>query len=83
MLRAPGQDQVRAYPEARRAINVTSWRVLKTDGQHGGRIRSRLECDGGLVLQNARTLADNCELAGELAPSWADAPAPADEIVRR
>jgi len=58
-------------------------RALKTSGQYGGKIRSRLECDTGMVLQNERTLADNREWAGELAPSWAHAPPAADDVIRR
>ncbi|HTM23247.1 MAG TPA: AAA family ATPase [Kofleriaceae bacterium] len=72
-----------AWTDLRRAARFTGHRPLRGLGQHGGALRSRLECDGGLVLQNARTLADNRELAGELAMAWSAArPAP-DEIVRR
>jgi len=58
-------------------------RALETTGQLGGRLRSRLECEDGLVLQNARTLTDNRDLAGELTLAWSRAPEPPDEIVRR
>ncbi len=58
-------------------------RALETTGQLGGRLRSRLECEGGLVLQNGRTLTDNRDLAGELTMAWSRAPEPPDEIVRR
>jgi len=51
-------------------------------GQFGGRVRSRLEC-GALVLQNARNLSENRELARELAPAWAEAPPPSDAVIRR
>jgi len=76
---------VRAAPwtEARERVKYTDLRALKLVGQYGGKVRSRLDCEAGLVLQNGRTLAENRELAGELAPSWRlAAPAP-DSIVRR
>ena len=50
---------------------------------NGTRIRSRLECEGGLVLQNRNTLAENRDLALEIGGSWSDAPPPHDAIVRR
>lgn len=52
-------------------------------GASGNTLRSRLELQGGLLLQNARTLADNRELAAELIASWLAAPEPLDEVVRR
>jgi hypothetical protein len=57
--------------------------ALKTRGQFGGRIRSRLECSGGIVLQNERTLAENRELAADIVSSWTEDPTPLDEVVRR
>ena len=48
-----------------------------------GRIRSCVECDGGLVLQSGRTLAENRERAGELIASWAKALPGREEVVRR
>jgi hypothetical protein len=36
-----------------------------------------------LVLQSGRTIAENTELAGEVAPSWAMARAAPEEVVRR
>lgn len=58
-------------------------RALKAIGVYGGRIRSRLACSGGLVLQNGNTLADNRHLAMEVGGSWAEAPEASDVIVRR
>ena len=57
--------------------------ALKARGQMGGRVRSRLVCSGGLVLQNAGSLGENRDLASELVASWRNAPAPPDVIVRR
>lgn len=62
---------------------VTVQHPLKATGQSGGKIRSRLECEGGLVLQSGRTLAENREIAGEVAPSWSKAPPAGEEVVRR
>ncbi len=67
---------------ARSEVRFGEHRALKATGQMGGRVRSRLECEGGLVLQNARTLAANRDLALEIAPSWAAA-ASSDDVVRR
>lgn len=57
--------------------------ALKAGGVYGGKIRSRLECDHGLVLQNERTLAENRELAQEIIGAWARGPQPSDTVVRR
>jgi hypothetical protein len=77
------------------AVRVAAWtdaadrpafeqhRALKAAGQRGGKIRSRLECAGGLVLQNSRTLGENRELATELVAFWSVAEPAGDEIVRR
>jgi len=69
---------------------IVEERPLKGTGQLGGKVRSRLVCtpettpDGPrLVLQNARTLAGNRELAADLVGCWASAPAAPDLIVRR
>ena len=62
---------------------VTTHRALKKTGQYGGKVRSRIECEAGLLLQNARTLAANRDLAAELVASLRDGPVAADEIVRR
>ncbi len=65
-------------------VQFLAHRALKKSGQFGGRIRSRLELAGtNLVLQNARTLAENRELAAIVASSWASAPPVKDEVVRR
>jgi hypothetical protein len=59
-------------------------RALKSQvGVFGSKLRSRLQTRGGLLLQNGRTLAQNRELAQEVAPSWSAAPASPDDIVRR
>ncbi|HUS66462.1 MAG TPA: PCRF domain-containing protein, partial [Kofleriaceae bacterium] len=77
--------EVRVAPWSERAAQVAfgPHRALKSAGQYGGKIRSRVELTDGLVLQNARTLAENRELAAEIAGSWrVAAPAP-DDITRR
>ena len=58
-------------------------RALKAVGTFGGKVRSRLACQGGLVLQNDRTLSDNRELAVQIGASWSEAPAGNDLVVRR
>jgi ATP-dependent Clp protease ATP-binding subunit ClpA len=80
-----GVVSVRVAPwlDTSEAPRFTAHRALKGKGQLGGKLRSRLECEGTLVLQNARTLADNRELAAELAPSWNEAGTDSDEIIRR
>lgn len=50
---------------------------------YGAKVRSRLETKGGLVLQSELNLSENRELAREVAPSWAAAPPPSDDVVRR
>jgi hypothetical protein len=67
---------------------VWSERALKARGQLGGKVRSRLECRGSpasgpLVLQNARSLSENKELAADLVASWSALIAPSEDIVRR
>ncbi|HUH01533.1 MAG TPA: AAA family ATPase, partial [Kofleriaceae bacterium] len=71
------------WTDRRDAARFTVHRALKATGQLGGALRSRLECDGGLVLQNGNTLTENRELAGNLILSWSRAPTPPDDIVRR
>src|SRR6185436_6779050 len=63
-------------------IEVGEHQALKRDGVYGGRVRSRLAC-GALVLQNARTLGENRELALELVGPWSAAGPPSEEVVRR
>ncbi len=78
--------RVRIAPWTDRAseIEFLSHRALKKTGQFGGRVRSRLEVAGmNLVLQNDKTLAENRELAADVAPSWALAPPAKDQVVRR
>ena len=59
-------------------------RALKgKTGQFGGRVRSRVECTSGLVVQNAQNLSENRELALDVGPAWAAAPPPSDTVVRR
>jgi ATP-dependent Clp protease ATP-binding subunit ClpC len=52
-------------------------------GAFGGRIKSRLTTEDGLVLQNGRTLAQNRDLAVDVAGAWSEAPGPSDDVVRR
>ena len=65
------------------APDFQSHHALKRVGAYGGKIRSRLECAGGLVLQNQRTLAENRELAKEVLGSLLARPPPSDTVVRR
>jgi hypothetical protein len=52
-------------------VQFGAQRALKAVGQLGGKIRSRVELiSNKLVLQNTRTLGENCELALEIGPSW-------------
>jgi ATP-dependent Clp protease ATP-binding subunit ClpC len=59
-------------------------RALKQPGRFGEKIRSQLEVLTGahFVLQNALTIAENRELAREIAGSWRQRPT-ADAVVRR
>ena len=44
------------------AVPVLSTQLaLKRIGQYGGKVRSRVGCAGGLVLQNSNSLAENCD----------------------
>ena len=59
-------------------------RALKLVGQLGGKIRSRVAIpQAKLVLQNARTLSENRELAHDVAPSWPTPQTSAPATVRR
>jgi hypothetical protein len=71
------------WTDRRDAARFVVHRALKATGQYDGALRSRLECDGGLVLQNGNNLTENRELAGDLVMSWSRAPEPPDDIVRR
>ncbi|MFT7621620.1 MAG: ATP-dependent Clp protease ATP-binding subunit ClpC [Myxococcota bacterium] len=63
---------------------LISKRAIKaTSGQVFGRVKSRIEVEGGLILQNERTVAANTDLARELLGPWRDAPTAPSEIVRR
>ena len=76
--------RVRVVPwtDTRGQPEVIAQRALKKRGAYDGRVRSRLECAGGLVLQNAGTLTENRDLARELVSSWLAAPPPCDDQVR-
>jgi len=73
---------VAPWTDARADVRFGEHLALKTSGQLEGRVRSRLVCEGGLVLQNEGTLAANRDLAIEVAPSWAAAVS-VDDVVRR
>ena len=75
---------VRVLPwiDPRRPVTLSMHRALKAAGQYGGKIRSRVECEG-LVLQSHRTIAENRELAADLVEAWSRAPAWSEEVVRR
>ncbi len=52
-------------------VEFAEQRPLKTAGQLGGKVRSRVSAFGGrLVLQNARSLSENRELMRDIAASW-------------
>src|SRR5262249_23315268 len=66
------------------AVTFSVRKALKQVGQYGGRVRSRIEVAGSeFVIQNGGTLAQNGELAEELAPSWRNIPAQGDQTVVR
>jgi ATP-dependent Clp protease ATP-binding subunit ClpC len=76
--------RVAPWTDADGEVGFIDHRALKgKQGQLGGRIRSRLECKGGLVLQNGCNLSENRELAAAVAPSWAQVGPASDEQVRR
>ena len=65
-------------------VAISIQKALKQVGQYGGRVRSRVELEGGgLVVQNSRSLADNRELAEELGPSWLSVDRLSETVVRR
>lgn len=80
---AVARVRVMPWADASAELEFEAHRALKATGAYGGKIRSRLECSGGLVLQNERTLAENRELAAELIGAWRSAPPPSDVAVRR
>jgi ATP-dependent Clp protease ATP-binding subunit ClpC len=59
-------------------------RALKQVGKFGAKIRAHVEVtsESGFVLQNDRTIAENRELAREIAGSW-QKPRSSDIVVRR
>jgi ATP-dependent Clp protease ATP-binding subunit ClpC len=66
------------------AVEFAEQRPLKTVGQLGGKIRSRVRIVGSrLVLQNARNLNQNRELARDIVPSWPNDQAASPSRVRR
>lgn len=77
--------RVRVAPVDRRIrpVVVTDMTALKTAGAWGGKVRSRVACDGGLILQNERGIADNRHLAIELADAFGRLPRQVDHVVRR
>ncbi len=65
------------------AVEFAEQRALKTAGQFGGKIRSRVSALGGkLILQNALTLSENRELARDIAASWPREQPPTADRVR-
>ncbi len=74
--------RVAPWTDQRSELCIVAQRALKASGQLGGRVRSRLECAGGLLLQNSQTLAANRDLAPELVAAWAAVPPASDEVVR-
>jgi hypothetical protein len=75
--------RVGAWTDRREQPRFADQRALKTHGEFGHRIRSRVECADGFVVQNAKTIAENRELAADIFPSWRSAPAPPETVVRR
>jgi ATP-dependent Clp protease ATP-binding subunit ClpA len=65
-------------------VELGNQRALKQPGTFGDKIRSRVEVLGGsqFVLQNALTIAENRELAREIAASWQTSSS-SDAVVRR
>ena len=58
-------------------------RMVSAVGASGGKVRSRLEYTGGLLLQGDRPPEAARLLAAELGPTWAAGPPPLDTLVRR
>ncbi|MCP4916723.1 MAG: AAA domain-containing protein [Proteobacteria bacterium] len=76
--------RVAPWTDVEGEIQFGDHRALKgKTGQFGGRVRSRVECKTGLVVQNAHNLSENRELARDVGPAWSAAPAPSDAAVRR
>ncbi|MCC7382036.1 MAG: AAA family ATPase [Deltaproteobacteria bacterium] len=75
--------RVAAWLDEQGEAEFLEHRALKSAGAYGGRVRSRLACEDGLVLQNERTLAENRELAREVIAGWRSMPSPSDVVVRR
>jgi PCRF domain len=88
-LRRAGEStmaRVAVAPLANRAdtVEFAEQRALKATGQLGGKIRSRVAIPAArLVLQNARTLSENRELARDIAPNWPRQQPPSHPTVRR
>jgi ATP-dependent Clp protease ATP-binding subunit ClpC len=75
---------VAAINDVAGGVTISTQKALKQVGQYGGRVRSRVEVEGGgLVAQNGRSLAENRELAEELGASWLSAPMHSETVVRR
>jgi len=75
---------VAALGDAADGVTISVQKALKQTGQYGGRVRSRVEVAGSeFVVQNAGSLAENRQLAEELAPSWLSAASPSHTVVRR
>ncbi len=74
---------VAPWRETTEPPDLGAHRALKLIGQSGEKIRSRLECNNGMVLQNAKSLAENRDLAFQLYHSWANRPETSDQTVRR
>jgi hypothetical protein len=66
------------------SVEFSEQRPLKSVGQLGGKVRSRIKIVGSrLVLQNGRNLSENRELARDIAPSWpSDEPASPPRVRR-
>ena len=74
--------RVAAWIDERADVIYEQHIALKARGNLNNRIRSRLVVEGDLILQNGRTLAENRELAREIAPSWKKV-VTSDVMVRR
>jgi len=74
---------VAPWKEHKQTPTLRSRHALKTIGKRGGKIRSRLEYEGGLVLQNSRTLTENGDLAIQIAHSWYQTSTSPDHVVRQ
>jgi hypothetical protein len=71
------------WKEDKQTPVLRSRHALKTVGKRGGKIRSRLEYEGELVLQNSGTLTENSDLATQIAHSWYNASTSPDHVVRQ